>query len=62
MGFETINALGHPAMLESLVKLRRRGLQLHSRPQAVRRACPPTDKAVNLFFEVDEWLFHAAKV
>ncbi len=58
MGFETINALGHPAMLESLVKLRRRLLQLHSRLQTVRRLCPPADEAVNLFLDVDEGLFH----
>jgi len=60
MGFETINALGHPAMFESFVKLCRRLLQLHPCLQAVRRLGAPPDKAVNLFLDVDERLFHDA--
>ncbi len=47
-------------MLESLMQLRRRCLQLHSRPQAVRRAGAPADKAVNRFLNVDERLFQSA--
>ena len=58
MRFETINTFGHPTMFESLVKLRRRFLQLHSRPQAVRRLGATPDEAVNLFLDVDERLFH----
>jgi hypothetical protein len=45
-------------MFESLVKLCRRFLQLHSRPQTVRRLGAPTDEAVNLFLDVDGRLFH----
>jgi hypothetical protein len=46
-------------MFESFVKLRSSLLQLHPRHQAVRRPCPPADMAINLFFKVDERLFHA---
>ena len=45
-------------MFESLVKLRRYLLQLHTRPPAIRRLCPPADEAVNFFLHVDERLFH----
>jgi hypothetical protein len=47
-------------MFEALVQLRSRGLQLHSRLQAVRHGRAPSDKAVNLFLDVDEWRFHNA--
>mgnify|MGYP001552938201 FL=1 len=47
-------------MFETLVQLRGRGLQLHSRLQAVRRGRAPPDKAVNLFLDVDKWRFHNA--
>ncbi len=60
MGFETINALGHPAMFESSMKLHSQLLQLHPGLPSVRRLCPPPDKAVNLFLDVDERLFHDA--
>ena len=43
-------------MFESLVELRSRFLQLHSRPQTVRRLRAAPDKAVNLFLDVDERL------
>ena len=58
MGFETINALGHPTMLEGLVKLRAGFLQLHPGPQTVRRDGPPADEAVNSFLDVDKRWFH----
>jgi len=45
-------------MLESLVQLRCRRLQLHSRPQTVGRPRAPPDEAVNLFLDVDERWFH----
>ncbi|HAO79975.1 MAG TPA: hypothetical protein DCQ92_13595 [Verrucomicrobia subdivision 3 bacterium] len=45
-------------MFESLVKLCRRFLQLHSRPQTVRRLGATPDEAVNLFLDVDGRLFH----
>ncbi len=61
MGLETINALGHPAMVKCPVQPYCRFLQLHSRPQAVRRARPATDEAVDLFLDVDERLFHAKR-
>ena len=54
MGFETINALGHPTMLEGLVKLRAGFLQLHPGPQTVRRSGPLADEAVNSFLDVDK--------
>jgi hypothetical protein len=60
MGFETVNTFWHPAMFESLVKLRGSQLQLHSRPPSIWRLCPPTDKTVDFFFDVDEQLFHGA--
>ena len=40
------------------MQLRRRGLQLHARPQAVRHTGAPSDKAVNLFLDVDKRCFH----
>jgi len=58
MGFETINALGHPTMLEGLVKLRAGFLHLHSGLQAVRRDGPSADNAVNSFLDVDKRWFH----
>jgi hypothetical protein len=62
MGFETINTLGPPAMPEALVQPRRRGLQLHARPQTVRGAGAPPDQAVNLFLDVDQRCFHGASI
>jgi len=53
VGFETINAFGHPTMLEGLVKLRRSRLQLHASPQAVGRTGAAADYAVDTFFDVD---------
>ena len=47
-------------MFESLVKFRSQCLQLHSRLPTVRRTGAPSDEAVNLLFDVDEWLFHGA--
>ena len=58
MGFETINALGHPTMLEGLVKLSAGFLQLHSRPPTVRRGGAPADASVNSLLGVDKRLFH----
>jgi len=58
MGFETINTLGHPTMLERLKKLRAGFLQLHAGQQAVRRCGAPADKAVNFFLHVGKRLFH----
>jgi len=52
MGFETINAFGHPTMLKGLVKLRGRFLQQHSGPQTVRPRGASADKAVNSFLEL----------
>ena len=59
MGFETMNALRQPAMLESFVKFQPRGLHPHSRFQPVRRPGATPDKAVNLFLNIDERLFHS---
>jgi len=53
-----MNALRQPAMLESLVKFQPRGLHPHSGLQPVRRPGATPDKAVNLFLDVDERLFH----
>ena len=45
-------------MFEALVQLHRRFLQLHARRQTVRRLGAQTDETINLFFDVDERLFH----
>jgi hypothetical protein len=58
---EAMNSFRVPAMFERPVQLQPGFLQLHSRRPRVGRPGPPTDEAVNFFFEVDEWLFHAAK-
>lgn len=47
-------------MLKSLVKLHSQRLQLHPRLQTVRRLRSLADDAVNVFFDVDERLFHGA--
>ena len=44
-------------MLETLMKLCRQFLQLHSGAPRIRRLGPPSDEAVNLFLDVDERLF-----
>jgi len=58
VSFETMNALGQPAMLECLVKFQSRGLHPHSGLKPVRRSGAPADEAVNFFLDVDERLFH----
>lgn len=45
-------------MLESLVQLRGRFLQLHSGPQTVRRFGAAADESVDFFLNVDKRLFH----
>jgi hypothetical protein len=37
------------------------GLVAGGRRKSARHLCPAADKAVNLFFDVDKWLLHAAK-
>ena len=55
-----MNPLRQPVMLERLMELQARGLQLHSGFQAIRRLRAPADEAVNLFLDVDERWFHSA--
>jgi len=47
-------------MHERFVKLPPERLQLHSGLPAILRSRPATDKAVNLFLDVNERLFHDA--
>ena len=61
MRLETVNAFRHPAMLESFVELQSGCLKLHSGFPSVGRLRPAANEAVNIFFDVDERLFHAAK-
>ena len=58
MGFEAINAFGHPTMLERPVESHARLLQLHSGPPLVRRGGAPTDEAINPLLEIDNGLLH----
>ena len=61
MRLKTVNAFRQPAMLESRVKLQSRCLKLHAGFPTIGRFRPPADKAVNLFFDVDERLIHGIK-
>jgi hypothetical protein len=62
VGFETMNAPCDPVMFECLVKLKPCCLYLHASPPCFKRLNAAANKAVNLFFNIDERLFHVAKV
>lgn len=47
-------------MFEAFVQLHCRFLQLHARRETVRPLGAPTDEAINLFFDVEQRLFHVA--
>jgi hypothetical protein len=61
MSFETMNTASHPTMIELFMELQPRCLQLHACLPAFGRFCPSADKAVDLFLDVDERLFHGKK-
>jgi hypothetical protein len=58
VGFETMHTFCQPVVLESPMKLQSGSLHLHPRLQPVGRLRATSDKAVNLFLDVDERLFH----
>jgi hypothetical protein len=58
VGFETVNALRRPALLEGTVQLHRQRLQLHAACKRIRRLRSATDEPVDLFLNIDERLFH----
>ena len=53
-----MHAASQPAMLERLVQLQPRCLNLHPSLPSIRRTGAPTHKAVNLFLDVDKRWFH----
>jgi hypothetical protein len=58
MGFETVNAAWHPHPAKGFAPSD--GIRLVARDcrKAIGRFRPAADEAVNLFLNVDEWLFH----
>ncbi len=61
MGLETMHATRHPHAAESFAPGDGICLRAVLRGERVRQLRPPPDEAVNLFFDVDEWLFHDSR-
>jgi hypothetical protein len=61
VGFEAMNATRDAHAAKGFSPSDGIRLVAGRRRKAARHSCPAADKAVNLFFDVDEWLFHAAK-